>query len=252
MLRGFYTAASGILQQERTIAVLSNNLVNANTPGYRASRVVSTTFEHEFITRIENNNTQQIGKAAPIRLVSDVPVRFDSSSLEESGRPFDVAINGEGFFVVESTDESGGRYLTRNGNFDIDDEGYLVLRGTGRVMGQNGPIQLPGSNFTVGPNGTIYDDFTGYEIDTLSLVLPGEDVRLKLTRDGVYTADDIEGLPQMEAPQVIQGYTERSNIDLTQEYTMVMEAQRAFQACSTALQIIDRLNQKAAAQIASI
>jgi len=64
MLRGFYTIASGILTQQRTINVLTNNMANVNTPGFRASRVVSTTFEHEYLTRIEGYNTGAIGKGA--------------------------------------------------------------------------------------------------------------------------------------------------------------------------------------------
>lgn len=250
MLRGFYTAASGILQQERSIGVLTNNLVNANTPGFRASRVVSTTFEFEFMTRIEEYNNGRIGTSAPIKITSDVPTRFDPSSLVETGRPYDVAIKGDGFFVIESA-EGGNRYLTRNGNFDVDDEGYLTLTGAGRVMGANGPIRLETANFNISTGGVIYNNL-GEQIDTLNIVMPGEDMPLRLTRDGLYTGDNIEGLQRMEYPEVVQNYTERANIDLNQEYTMVMEAQRAFQACSTALQIVDRLNSKAATQIASL
>ena len=100
MLRGFYTAASGILMQERTLNVLTNNMVNSQTPGFRASRVVSTTFDQEFMTRYERmNGPSAIGVGSPIRVVSDVPTQFDPSSLEETGRPFDVAINGDGFFI---------------------------------------------------------------------------------------------------------------------------------------------------------
>ena len=62
MLRGFYTAAAGILVQERTLDVLTNNMANARTPGFRASRVVTTSFEHELLTRIEGANTGRIGK----------------------------------------------------------------------------------------------------------------------------------------------------------------------------------------------
>ena len=115
MLRGFYTAASGILTQERTLNVLTNNMANVNTPGFRASRVVTTTFEHEFLTRIEGENIGAIGKGAPIRMVSDVPVRFDPSMLEESGRPYDVALDGQGFFNIQATGENDNGILERLG-----------------------------------------------------------------------------------------------------------------------------------------
>jgi flagellar basal-body rod protein FlgF len=251
MLRGFYTIASGILQQERTIGVLSNNLVNANTPGFKASRVVSTTFEHEYITRIEKNNTRHIGAAAPIRVVSDVPTRFDASSLEETGYPYHMALSGDGFFMVEAPE--GARYLTRNGSFDLDDAGYLVLPGAGRVLSDSGqPILLGHADFYVGAGGLLINSSTGEDIARLRVAQTGTETALTLTRNGLYATDNPDGLPQFAEGKVIQGYTERSNIDLTQEYTRVMEAQRAFQACSTALQIIDRINQKAATEIASL
>ena len=90
MLRGFYTAASGILVQERTIDVLTNNMANAKTPGFRASRVVSTTFDHELLTRIEDANTGRIGTGSPMRRVEDVLVNFSPNSLEETFRPWTV------------------------------------------------------------------------------------------------------------------------------------------------------------------
>ena len=144
MLRGFYTAASGVLMQERTLNVLTNNLVNARTPGFRASRVVSTTFEDEYLVRLEKGASGAIGTGAPVRIVSDVPTLFDPSSLEETGRPYDLAINGEGFFNILTTDAQGNerQYLTRNGNFDVDEEGMLVLRGHGQVLGEKDLFSL--------------------------------------------------------------------------------------------------------------
>lgn len=253
MLEGFYTAASGILQQERTINVLTNNIVNAKTPGYRASRVVSTTFEHEYMTRIENYNTQQIGVASPIRIVSEVPTRFDAGMLEETGRPYDLAVSGPGYFVIEN--EAGEQYLTRNGNFDVDDEGYLILRGAGRVQGTSGPIQLEDAYFTVHPDGRITSDIDpDNEIGQLNLVDVPQDVQMKLAPNGLYTVDDMNTVTPLQADNtnLVQGCIERTNVDAGREYTLVMEAQRAFQACSTALQILDRINQKAAQQIASL
>lgn len=253
MLEGFYTAASGILTQQRTIDVLTNNMVNANTPGFQASRVVSTTFEQELLTRMENGNTGVIGKGAPIRLVNEVPVKFENSSLEETGRPFDLAINGDGYFNIQTQDAQGNneQLLTRNGNFDLDELGYLVLRGHGQVLGENGPIQPSSSSFEVRDNGEVYDE-DGKLIDRLLITTPGPEATLEQTENGMFRISDINANQPMDNPQVVQGWTERSNVDLNREYTLVMEAQRAFQACSSALQIIDQINQKAASQIAAL
>ena len=256
MLRGFYTAASGILTQQRTLDVLTNNMANVNTPGFRASRVVSTTFEQEYLTRLEGYNTGRIGTGTPMRMVSEVPVRFDPSSLEETGRPYDMAIDGEGYFNIQAPEDEegneGARYLTRNGNFDIDENNQLVLPGVGVVLGQDGPIELETSDFTVESDGSVYDA-TGDLVGQLLLTIPPEGTEIEQVQNGLYQTADMdanEAVP--ESTKLVQGWIERSNIDLNREYTMVMEAQRAFQACSTALQIIDDIDQKAASQIAAL
>ena len=250
MLRGFYTAAAGILVQERTLDVLTNNMANARTPGFRASRVVTTSFEHELLTRIEGANTGRIGKGVPMRRVDDVLVKFDPNSLEETGRPYDMALDGVGYFNIQG--DGATQYLTRNGSFDVDDNNQLVLPGHGLVMGENGPIQLLTSDFTVESDGNIYDA-TGELVDRLLITIPPEGAELEQVENGLFTVPDMAAnLPVDATTKVVQSWLERNNIDLNQEYTMVMEAQRAFQACSSALQIIDKIDQKAASQIAAL
>lgn len=251
MLRGFYTAASGILTQERTLDVLTNNMANAKTPGFRASRVVSTTFDHELLTRIEGVNTGRIGVGSPISRVEDVLVKFDPNSLEETGRPYDLALDGIGYFNVRT--EDGTQYLTRYGAFDVDEDNFLVLPGVGQVMGvDGGPIELTTSDFTVDTDGTIYDAL-GEETGRLLLTIPPERTRIEQGTNGLFTVENMEAnLPVDPSTNVVQRWLERNNIDLNQEYTMVMAAQRAFQANSSALQIIDKIDQKAASQIAAL
>lgn len=258
MYQGFYTIAAGVLMQQRNLDVLSNNLVNANTPGYKASRLVSKTFDKELL-RVENDRRTRIGNVGVIHVVSEEPVRFDSDSLIETGRALDMAINGEGYFKVQSYVSEGEDglltegdiYLTRNGNFARDEDGYLVLDGYGRVQGQNGDILLPNATFTVLEDGMIYDADGNY-IDTLDIVVPGEEDTLERADNALFRLG--EGQEGVAATNftMVQNWLERSNIDVNREYTLIMEAQRSFQACSTALQIADRINQKAAQQIASI
>lgn len=249
MLDGLYTAASGMLTQQRVLNVLANNMANVQTPGFRVERVVSETFEQTLLTRQAGNEKTRIGAGAPIRLVKDVQSIFDPSLLEATNRPFDMAINGEGFFHIKSDTQE---FLTRNGNLDLDEEGYLVLRGAGRLLGESGdPIQPKTSNFTVDPDGTVYDD-KGKTLDVVKRSIPNADVQLTKFANGLYTVEAPEANLSAAGSAVIQGVTERSNIDLNREYTMVMEAQRAFQACSSSLKIIDQINQKTASQIASI
>ena len=250
MLTGFYTAASGMLMQQRTLNVLANNMANVKTPGFRTERVVSTTFEQALLTRMEGANSAVVGSGDPIRIVEDIPTSFDPGFLETTNRPFDMAIAGEGFFVVQSENQ---QYLTRNGNFDLDEEGYLVLRGAGRVMGQDGEIFLDGSsNFTVTREGVILDG-EGRRIDTLLIAQPTNYAQLEKFANGMYIDPNADTTPYNgEGVQVVQNTLERSNADLNQEMARAIEAQRTFQICSSMLKTIDQINDKTANRIASL
>lgn len=248
MLSGFYTVASGALTQQRTLNAISNNIANVKTPGFRTERVISTTFDDVLLR--QENGENNIGGGSPIRIVKDVVANFDESYLEESGRPFDMAINGEGYFRVRTPE--GQEYMTRNGNFDIDSEGFLELRGVGRVLGAKGKeIEIADANFTVKSDGTVINS-KGKKLDKLRIDIPAEGVQLKKYTNGLYFVDDFDQNVIPEGITVEQGVLESSNIDLNREYTMSMEALRAFQMCSQAIKIMDTLNQKTATQIGSL
>jgi len=265
MFSGFYTGASGVLNQQRTLNVLTNNIANARTPGFRAERVVTETFDFELMTRIEKGNTTRIGLDSPIQLVRDVPTIFDSNFLVETGYPMDMAINGEGYFNIQSNiaagADNGGApqveggtgpvLLTRYGSFALDEQGYLILPGVGMVLRQEGPIQVDGSNFTVDWDGKVYNS-DGTEAGILQITKPGEDAQLDKTANGLYTIADMNNNEAAEGYKIEQKVLERNNIDLNREYTLAMQAQRAFQACSQAIKIVDQMNQKAATSIASL
>lgn len=240
MLSGFYTASSGMLVQQRNLNIISNNLVNSQTTGYKSERLITTTFDHEFLTRIEKNNNERIGSGSPVSLVDDVITNFNGSSLDETERPLDMAIVGEGFFNIQGEER---QYMTRNGNFNIDQEGYLVFDGVGRVLGQNGAINLNGSSdFTVSSNGSIFDT-NGQYVDRLLITMPAEGANMTKYNNGLYSAT---GVVELNNATVYQNVLERSNTDMNLEYTRLIEAQRAFSSCSAALRIIDQMNAKAA------
>lgn len=251
MQRGFYTAASGILTQQRVLDVLTNNMANLRTPGYRAGRVVTNTFDQELLTRIEGRNSGYIGQGSIMRRVDEVLTKFDPSTLQQTERPYDMALNGVGYFNIQT--EDGQQYLTRYGSFDIDEQNQLVLPGQGLVMGENGPIVLTTSDFTVDSDGSIYDA-RGQLVDKLLLTVPPEDTLIERAENGLFYTEDMAANVVVDAAdiEVVQSWLEINNVNINQEYSLVMEAQRAFQSCSTALQIIDKIDQKAASQIAAL
>lgn len=239
MLAGFYTAASGILVQQRNINEIGNNMTNSQTVGYRSRRLVQSTFEQNLLTRLEGGVYTSIGEGDPATLVDVVETNFDPSSLEETEWPYDMAIVGDGYFNIQGENR---QYLTRNGNFNIDDEGYLVLDGIGRVLGESGDLYIGGSNFTVTNQGYVFDENNQY-VDKLLITQPAENAETYKFDNGMFITDNAE---VVENPTVNQKTLERSNVDMNQEYTRLIEAQRNLQACATAMSTVDNMNSKAA------
>ncbi len=252
MLTGFYTATSGMLTQQRTLNVHANNLNNLNTPGFKSEKVVTTTFQQEFLNRLEGGVYTPVGHGAPLVTVEDIRTKFDSSMLERTDRALDFAIEGEGFFTVRSGERD---MLTRNGNFAIDEEGYLILRGIGRVQGYKGDIHVRTSKFTITPDGEILDEKERV-IDSFLISIPAEDTKLEKYPNGLFAADETglpdDGLEFIDMPRILQGVTERSNVDINREMTAMIETQRNFQSCNNALKIIDTMNQKTVTNLASL
>ena len=248
MLAGFYTIASGMLTRQRELDVIGNNLVNVQTPGYRADRVVTSAFEQQLLTRREAYQSGTVGNgvAATSATVDEVLSLFQGGTIKQTGRAYDVAIGGEGFFQIQA--EGGGQYMTRNGQFDIDEEGYLVLPGYGRVLGDGGEIQVGEAGFEVAPTGEIYDA-QGQQLGKLKITVPPEDTRPVKLDNGMFELAEGEDAQDFV---LSQGSLELSNVDMNQELTTLIEVQRAFQNCSAALQIVDTMNRKAASQLASL
>ena len=239
MLSGFYTAGSGILNQQRNVNIIGNNISNNQTAGYKAQRMVSTTYEHNFLTRLENGVYTKIGEGDPAVYTREVETLYDESYLKETENPYDMALVGSGYFNIAGTNTT---YLTRNGNFNIDAEGYLVLEGIGRVQGRNGDLMVGGSDYTITPRGLVYNS-DGVFVDRILVTKPVEGSEIKKFDNGMFVAENTE---DVDTPTVYQNHLEQSNVDMNEEYTNLIEAQRALQACASALKMVDKINEKAA------
>jgi flagellar basal body rod protein FlgG len=238
-----------MLANQRNLDVVGNNLVNIETPGFRTERMVFSTFEHELMVRIERNRRAFIGVASPITLVDDVVTMHHSGLFDETGHPFDIAVDGPGYFTIQGANDQ--TFLTRGGQFNMDAEGYLILPGHGRVMGQNGPIQVNNAEFTVSGDGTV-SNAAGRRIGILAIVSPPTADQLVRLPNGMYQLPPGVGVEPSEDFRLVQGVVERSNVDFNREMTTLIEVQRAFQATASALQMIDAMNRRAATQIAAI
>ena len=254
MVRGFYTAASGMLAREKALDVISNNIANSATPGYKNQTTLESSFGEHYIARInslDGVDSSNIGTQTYITVNKDEFTDMTQGSVESTGRSLDMAISGKGFFLVDST--ASGEVLTRDGQFALDKDRYLTLPGVGKVLDQDRqPIQLTNSNFTVSKSGIITED--GEEGPTLFIGVAKTGDTLKVAENGCY---QIENKGQAQAAtagsyEVVQNSIEKSNIDVSKEMTKIMANQNHFQSCVQILKIYDRINEISANQIGKV
>ncbi len=215
MNNSIYVTLSKQAGLSKELNSVANNIANANTSGYRREGFLFS----EYIQRLEPQD----------RSVSQANVGghfFDASqgALASTGGTFDVAIDGEGYFVVETP---RGERLTRQGSFMLDAEGLLVTPDGDRLLGEGGsPVTIPAeaSNITVAPDGTIAAD--GAPIGKLGLVTI-EATALAREGDNLFRAT--EEYQTVEFPKLRQGFVEASNVNAVIEVSRLIEVQRAYE-----------------------
>ncbi|MDD2217473.1 MAG: flagellar hook-basal body protein [Eubacteriales bacterium] len=252
MVGGFYSAASGVLNQQKIFDVISNNIANATTPGYKGETVVQSSFAEHMITRLSADEglvKSNIGQRVYITASTGEHTDFTQGSIEPTSRPFDVAITGEGFFLAENG--VYGEVATRNGQFALDEEGYLMLPGVGKILNDGkSPIQLEGSNFSIDKNGVIYVD--GEESD--ALFIAKQEGKFKRVGEDLYMLSDNATFENKDVGSysITQGAVEKSNVNMAQEMSRIIAGQGNYQSCSQILKIYDKLNEITANQIGRI
>jgi flagellar basal-body rod protein FlgF len=251
MDRGFYSAAAGVLSQQKSFTTISNNIANAGTTGYKSQATVESSFGEHLVTRMKaSGGAPNIGPGSFMTVNSSEYTDYSQGNLESTGRSVDLAIQGAGFFLIES--DTYGEVATRNGQFEINDEGYLVLPGVGKVLNEGGsPIELESDKFTVTSEGVILDE-EGDEIDTLYIATEREGTKLTHVGNGVYQSDNGFQQAEPEEYKILQGTIEKSNINMAQEMSKIIAGQNQYQSCTQILKIFDSINQMCVNQIGKI
>lgn len=228
-------AAMGALREEKRYSVIANNLSNSQTIGFRKDNLVF----REAIDRASSRfKREETGRSL---------ISFQQGELQTTGNALDVAIDGEGFFKIETP--QGIRY-TRSGRFELNSNKVLVSAGGFPVMGRAGEITLNGRNVAIDQDGSIRVD--GATVDQLSVVtLPAFDL---LKKEG-HTLLKSEGFQEeMEAQEsrVIQGSLESSNTNVVEEMMKMLDSLRVYESCMKAIQSNDELNAKAVNELGRV
>lgn len=244
MLRGYYNAAQGMIVKQRQLDAIGNNIANINTAGYRKDEIVTNTFLDELI--LVNGRRETSGHL--LQTYADISrTNLEQSNFTYTESNFDMAIYGNVYFNIRGQD--GTVYQTRNGQFELDGDGYLILGKSGRVQGRNGDIRLNTGDFEVNNAGDII--VNGEIVDRLLLTYIPPDADVDKFGNNLMQYDGNEQLPDDEYYDVIQGAWEHSNVDGNKEVTQMMEAHRLYQANSQILKQLDQINTKAQ-EIASV
>lgn len=223
MNKGIYIALSGAMQKAKHTDIVAQNIANVSTSGYKRGRL---SFKDHMVPSDNSNSVAVRGRVMTEK--SQEITDFSHGVQHKTGNPLDVAINGEGFFVLE-----GNRY-TRNGNFHIDSEGNLMDANGIKVMGDGGTLTVQGSKIDISPSGEIFVD--NISVGALGIVdFPDKSV-LRKTDGGFFTAD-VEG---EEVNAVLsQGFLERSNVNVVRELVDMIRTEREFESYQKMIRIFD-------------
>ena len=239
MIKGFYNLTSGMLSQGRRLDVVANNMTNISTAGFKAEHYTDRTFDEVMAVRIGNKDksvyqelpTYQAHILAPDHLYTD----FSQSSFEETRLPLDFAIQGEGFFAIQTAD---GVAYTRAGSFTLDNEGYLCLSELGRVLDrESNPIQLPTDKLQTDKQGNLSTE-NGEYLATLGVFQFEDNGELERTPYGLFTGD---GAQVNENVTILHKWVERSNVNLVKEMVKMISTQRALQSAAQMSKIYDQV-----------
>lgn len=245
MNSGMYSAVSGSLAAMRRLDMISNNLANTNTPGFKKDKM---SFEGLLAGVADQSVVPQNMTADPVMQKEFVYIDFAAGMTSESGNPFDLALDGEGFFAITTPE---GTAYTRQGNFRIAADGTLVTVDGYPVQNTSGSsIRVQGSHIEIDGKGGIKVD--GAQTDTIAVVDFEKPYALYKTGSALFMARDPLATPQAAKAQVMQGYLEGSNVESISEMVQLIETNRFFEACSKIIKGFDDMSNKAANELGKV
>ena len=245
MVKGLYTAYTGMLNEQNRMDIMTNNLANASTVGYKKEGSTSQSFDDVLTVKIKDQsvgmrNAQRIGIKNPGVKIGENYTDYSQGSFRITGNTYDLALSGEGFFAIEFTNKAGetDTKYTRAGQFTLNKDGYLVTEEGDYVLDtQNRRIRL---NTLL--DSQITDDGTIYQNDRAVAriqVTDFEDYDY-LEKYGETYYQPIEGAKTTAAnAQVKSGYLEMANVQIVSEMVNLISITRAYESNQKVIQTID-------------
>lgn len=257
MVKGLYTAYTGMINEQNRMDVLTNNLANSATNGFKKEGATSQSFDSVLAYKIKDVSepsrlAKNIGVANLGVKVGENYTDYSQGSLKVTGNAYDLAITGDGFFNVEFTNKAGetSTKYTRDGAFVVDTDGYLVTKDGDYVLGQNGRIKIdPTKEVKINELGTISQD--GRDIGQVKLT-DFEDLNY-LEHYGENYYQPVEGATERNLHgQIRQGYLETSNVQVVQEMVEMISVSRQYESNQKLITTIDGTLQVASTQLGKV
>lgn len=264
MVKGLYTAYTGMVNEQHRLNVLSNNLANADTNGYKKEGTTSQTFADELAVKIRDtsyyNMPQRLGGMSMGVHIGETYTDYSAGNYRVTDNSTDFALKGDGFFAISYTDKAGNTSVkyTRDGAFTINRQGYLVTKDGDFVLNQNdamagnagGRIQVnPNEKITVDEmgnifqNGQLVDDIGHVDFEDYNYIAKFGENLYDVVDGGVIVASDA---------QVSQGLIESSNVNVVSEMVNMITISRAYQAGQKVINAVDGTLDKAVNQVGQV
>jgi len=256
MMRSLWIAKTGLDAQQTQLDVISNNLANTSTNGFKRSRAVFEDLLYQTQRQPGANSSQNTQIPSGLQVGTGVkPVatvkNFTQGNLQQTGNGMDVAINGNGFFAVELPDGTQG--YTRDGSIQVNSEGVMVTSNGFPILG---PITVPAESqgLTISPDGTVTAKIAGQAapqtLGQLQLATFINPTGWSSEGQNLYRETAASGTPTLGTPGqngagiLSQGYVETSNVNVVEELVGLIQSQRAYEINSKAISTSDQMLQR--------
>ena len=257
MVRGLYTAYTGMINQQKRLDTVTNNLANASTTGFKREGLTSKSFDQMLTVKLNDLSVpylnEGIGKMSLGVKIGENYTDYSQGSFKETGNTYDLALAGNGFFAISYTDKKGNtsEKYTRDGEFTMDSEGYLRTLEGDYVQGEGGDIMIPteSSEVSIRDNGDIYAD--GEYVDSLRIVDFEDYNYIEKFGENLYNV--VDGATETESTAAVkQGYLEMSNINVVKEMVEMITISRAYESNQKLIQTEDDMLDKSVNQVGKV
>jgi flagellar basal-body rod protein FlgG len=250
MVKGLYTAYTGMINEQNRMDVITNNMANSATTGFKAEGATAQSFADVYAVKIKDASeyyaNRRLGGMSMGAQIGETYTDYAQGSFKETGNTYDMALDGNGFFSISFTNKSGqtSTKYTRDGAFTVNTQGFLVTKDGDFVLGNgNSPIKIDvNTTVKIDSIGNIYQD--GTLVNKLAIADFKDYNYLEKYGENMYNSVN-GGTTQVPTARVQQGYLESSNVNIVSEMVDMIAVTRAYETNQKVIQTIDGTLDKA-------